>query len=399
MRPGTNGSPSACGGTKGGRNALPRYFALLPALLLIATGCGKDGVSGQQPATKPKLQFPVEVEVVQSRLTEFSIQAVGSVEAFEIVPVTARVSGVVEQVLFTEGDRVREHQALLKIEPERFALNVKSAEAQFEKSKAAAAEALAGLARRADIDKKNPGWVSPEELQDWETRVRTLQADSAAALATLELSRLNLRDAGVPAPVTGMLQSRTVRTGQYVQAGTVVATIVRRDPLLLRLEAPEKTARNIRSGQLVRFHVGDRNRMYEAKVIAVTESADPLTRMITITAQVTDSDREELRPGAFAEATIELGESAELPVIPQTAIRPSERGFLAYVIQDTVARERVLELGMRTADGMVEVRNGLTEGEKVVIRGAEALRDGAPVRIAKGQSEVKPADSARRADS
>ncbi len=57
-------------------------------------------------------------------------------------------------------------------------------------------------------------------------------------------------------------------------------------------------------------------------------------------------------------------------------MRPSERGFLAYVVEDDKAHERVLELGLRTADGMVEVREGLKPGERLVVRGAEALKDG-----------------------
>ena len=79
--------------------------------------------------------------------------------------------------------------------------------------------------------------------------------------------------------------------------------------------------------------------------------------------------------------TIPIGAPRNTPVIPQTAIRPSEKGFLAYTITDGVARQRVLTLGMRTADGQVEVKDGLQPGETLVIRGAEALRDGAKVKV------------------
>ena len=69
-------------------------------------------------------------------------------------------------------------------------------------------------------------------------------------------------------------------------------------------------------------------------------------------------------------------------MIPQTAVRPSERGFLAFVVEDGKAVERVLTLGLRTAGGLVEVRSGLAAGESLVVRGAEALRAGAAVRVA-----------------
>jgi multidrug efflux pump subunit AcrA (membrane-fusion protein) len=90
--------------------------------------------------------------------------------------------------------------------------------------------------------------------------------------------------------------------------------------------------------------------------------------------------KNELRPGAFAEVTVPVGESSGAPVIPQTAVRPSEKGFLAFVVENGAAVERVLELGLRTADGRVEVKSGVKPGESLVVRGAEALRDGVPVR-------------------
>ncbi len=72
------------------------------------------------------------------------------------------------------------------------------------------------------------------------------------------------------------------------------------------------------------------------------------------------------------------------PVIPQTAVRPSERGFLAFVVGGDEARGRELGPGMRTADGRGEVLDGAKVGELLVTRGAEALRDGAAVRVAEG---------------
>jgi multidrug efflux pump subunit AcrA (membrane-fusion protein) len=105
---------------------------------------------------------------------------------------------------------------------------------------------------------------------------------------------------------------------------------------------------------------------------------------------VTDPERAALRPGSFAEIRVPIGSSSGTPVIPQTAIRPSERGFLAFVVEDGTARERVVTLGLRTADGRVEVRSGLSAGEPLVVRGAEALRDGARVRVEASGTAAAP---------
>jgi multidrug efflux system membrane fusion protein len=358
------------------------------SLIAFLNGCSKGG--GAQVRSRGGAKYAVEIATVESRKVDFTVHAVGSVEAFETVPVTARIQGVVEKVRFREGDVVRACEPLVEVEPERYRLMMQSAEAQFEKSKASLREAQTGLARRIGIQEKNSGLVSPQEVEEWQTRVRTLQADSAYTLAALEQARLNQRDARIPAPVSGIIQNRSVNTGQYVKEGTIIGTLVRRDPLLLRFTVPEQDAQRLRTRMPVRFSVREDSTEYSAIITAITESADPMTRMVTVTAEVTDDNRAVLRPGAFVEVTVLLGESSVLPLVPQTSIRPSERGFLAFVVEDSTARERVLTLGMRSPEGLVEVRSGIRDGEKIVVRGAEALYDGAPVRVAK-VSDLSPA--------
>jgi membrane fusion protein (multidrug efflux system)/multidrug efflux system membrane fusion protein len=133
--------------------------------------------------------------------------------------------------------------------------------------------------------------------------------------------------------------------------------------------------------QAITLTVEGGTRPYRAVVRHVAAVADPTSRMVDVTAEIDDPDRAQLRPGGFAEVSVPVGASTEAPVVPETAVRPSEKGFLAFVVEGGVAKERVVELGLRTEDGMVEIKNGLAVGEQVVVRGAEALRDGASVRV------------------
>lgn len=363
-------------------------LALLTLLLTMA-GCSKEGTAeaagrgGPGGGARPRMAFPVEVQTVASRNVEYAVNTVGSVEAFEQVEVTSRVAGAVERVRFQEGGLVRAGDVLVEIEPERYRLAVRSAEANLQREIAARGEAEAGLARREAANAKNPGLIRGEEIETWRTKLSTAAAGVAQMQTAVEQARLNLRDALVTAPVSGTIQTRSVQTGQYVQVGTVLATLVRRDPLLLRLQVPETDAGRIRTGMPVRFTVGESNAPFTARITHVAASANTNSRMVPVTAEVTDPNRNALRPGAFAQIAIPIGGTAKAPVIPQTAIRPSERGFLAFVVDGKIARERVLTLGMRTAEGMVEVRNGLSPGDRLVVRGAEALRDGAEVSVGK----------------
>jgi len=364
------------------KNKTALILAAALALAFLSAACKKDGAASPAgPGQRGRMQFPVDVEQVAVRSLVYSVTAVGSVEAFEKVQVTARVSGAVDRVLFAEGEYGAAGQVLVEIETERYRLAVESAQASYEKSLASKADAEAGLKRRETVITQNPGLIPGEEVETWRTKVLTAASEVAQTKSALNQAQLNLRDAFVKAPISGVIQTRTVQTGQYVQTGTVLATLVRRDPLLLRFRVPERDAARIKPGQMASFRVREDGREFTAKVVHVAESADDVSRLVDITANIEDTSDRALRPGSFAEITVPVASAGEAPVIPVAAVRPSERGFLAYVVENDKAVERILTLGMRSADGRVEVLSGLRGGESLVVRGSEALSNGASVRI------------------
>ena len=367
------------------RRALVTTLALVA---LLGVACGKGG-GGDAPKAKRDISFPVETRAVESRRVEYSISAVGSVAAFEETQITARVAGVVEKVRFREGSSVKQGDVLVEVEPARYDIAVRSARAVFERARAARNEAARLLALRERL--QHDGLSSPEEVEQARARVATGDAELAQAQSALDLAQLNLRDAYVRTPADGTVQTRQVATGQYVQAGTVLATLVQREPLLLRFEVPEFEAAKLRRAMPVRFSVRGIDGEGRARLLNVAAKADERTRMVAVVGEI-EAPGAELRPGAFAEITVPVGSTRDAPVVPETAIRPSERGFLCYVVEDGVAKERVLTLGLRTTDGLIEVRSGLSPGEELVVHGSEALRDGASVRMAAAPSETAAAE-------
>jgi multidrug efflux system membrane fusion protein len=285
-----------------------------------------------------------------------------------------------------EGQSVKKGDVIAEIEPSRYSIAVRSAQAALDKAEAVRVEAHAASERRASVNEQSPGLLPAEQLDTAQVRARTATAEVGAARAALDQAELNLRDAYVKAPMNGVLQSRTVQTGQYVQPGTVLATLLRREPLLLRFNVPESDVEQLKPGMAARFTVRSDGNTYTGRISHVADAADPTSRMVRVTAEVSGKEAQALRPGTFATVKVPVSTAQGSPVIPQTAVRPSERGFLAFVVVDGKARERVLELGLRTEDGQVEVRQGLKSGEQLVVRGAEALKDGVGVRIAAGPS-------------
>src|SRR5690349_19427640 len=149
--------------------------------LLVAAGCSKEEAqakgSAGGPGGRKSMEFPVEVQPVESRRVEYTVSAVGSLDAFERVAVTARVAGAVERVMFSEGQLVQKGQTLVEVEPERYRLAVEAANATLEKALAAKAEAEAGYARRQAASAKNPGLIRGEEIETWRTKVMSTAAE------------------------------------------------------------------------------------------------------------------------------------------------------------------------------------------------------------------------------
>jgi membrane fusion protein (multidrug efflux system)/multidrug efflux system membrane fusion protein len=341
-------------------------------------GCSRNNATKEQQARRPgEMVFPVEVRPVAPHRVEYRVTAVGSIEAFENVQVTARVAGVLERLHFKEGDDVKEGALLAEIEPQRFQLALSSAQAALGSVQAAKAEAERELERAQKLAAE--GLSTGAELNTWQTKLATAQAQESAAKASVALAALNLRDARLRAPQKGSIQTRSVQTGQYVQPGTVIATLIRRDPLLLRFKVTEAEAGRLALGMSADFRVSGNTAEQHAKLTFIAGAAEPASRMVPVVAEIAENAA--LRPGAFAEVTVPIGVNDAALAVPETAIRPSERGFLAFVVDADVAHERILTLGLRTPDGLVEVVKGLTPGEALVVRGGEALKENAKVRV------------------
>lgn len=362
-------------------------------ITLVLVACGE---SASNEKKRPRLRFPVEAQPVAIQQVTYLVNAVGSVEAFETVRITARVAGRVSKVSFQEGESTTTERILVEIDPERFRLALAAAQAQLAKTEAMLIDANGSLARRESVNSENPGLVREEDLQAARARVATTIAERDLARAALQVAELDLADALVRSPVAGVLQTRPIQTGQYVQPGTELATLLRRDPLLVRCRIPQMDAARITTGQSLRFRVDERGKEYTAKITHLGAGADPTTRLVDLTAHVDDPDQASLIPGSFARVTIAV-QTQDAVVVPVAAIRPSERGFLAFVVRgsedDERAEERVVSLGLRTGDGQVEVRKGLNAGERLIVLGAEGLSDDARITV-----QRLPAPGAKAAD-
>jgi RND family efflux transporter MFP subunit len=372
-------------------------------------GCGKASSDSNLKKAKTinKLEYPVEVAPLELRQVTYTVIAPGSIEAFQQVQITARVAGAVDRVAFVEGQTVKQGDVLVTIETERYQVAVDQQKAALARAVATEKSAEAELARRQQAVAEHPGLVAGGEIAQYETSVATGKADVSAAQQAVRVAQLNLRDAFVRAPFAGVIQSRTVQAGQYLQAGAVLATLLQREPLILRFGVSEQDAPRLKAGMTANMVLRESPRTYTAKIILVAESADPTTRLVPVTAKVDETEHKYwLRPGAFCEVNVPVGDARKAIVVPSLAVQPTATGNVVYVADEkNVAHLKHVALGMYTPDGGVEITQGLAVGELLVVQGFEALSEGAPVKVtshttlqaaqaaAAGKASASPASS------
>jgi multidrug efflux system membrane fusion protein len=352
-------------------------FALVAAAL--ASGCGGSGDGAAARPQRPALRVRVAPVAVQDVV--YQIKSLGQIEARDMVQVTAEVDGGVSDVRFREGDRVGPGTVLLRIDPERYRLEAERAQAVLEQSRAEQDRAEADLKRREALAQND--LLSVEELTRSRGENARLGASVDVAKAALGIAKQNLRRSEVRPQVPGIINTRTVDTGQFVRAGTVLATIVDASRLRLRFRVSEAESLHATVGGTVTFRVAPLGpRDFTARIYHVGKIADTTTRQVEVLAWVDSMG--ELKPGFFAEVTLAGEERKNALVVPEGAIQASEQGFVTYVVEDGRAKLRPIQQGLRTGTGVVEILSGLKPGETVVTEGSDRLADGIPVEIVPG---------------
>jgi len=372
----------------------------LAFVLVVLASCGRsDGApKGGAP---PKRKARVALETVREREIVAEIEAVGSVEAREVIRIAARVSGVVDRADFLEGDSVTPATVLAEIDIDRFELAEKRAAAEHARTKAAeqVAEVLYANRKRLQDEGRKQGkeWVTEEQMTGWYADLLKARAESARTEADLKLARKNLQDARVRPPLAGVIQKKNIGRGEYVKAETVVATVLDLSELHLRFSVTELESRRVTPESEVRFQLrGVPGRGFRARLFFIGQLIDETTRSVECKARVVrgpnrlaalslpfshsgwtfelPAPEERIRAGSFATVRVATEKRRGI-VIPERAVLPTEKGFVVFVAEGGRAYPRSVEIGLRTSEGL-EVTGSLRAGERVVVDGAAALRAG-----------------------
>jgi multidrug efflux pump subunit AcrA (membrane-fusion protein) len=209
--------------------------------------------------------------------------------------------------------------------------------------------------------------------------VQTARAAVDAAQAQVASARKAIADAVVVAPISGFVSDRPADIGEYVTPSSKIATLVRTNPLRMRIDIPEQAVSNIQVGQSVSVTVSTYpDRTFSGRVHHIAPSVTPNSRTLTVEAEVDNGDNL-LKPGQFATVRILLPQSDPAVLVPSRAVITEGGTSRVFVIKDGLAQQRIVQTGQTEGD-LVEIKSGVAADELVATSNVELLNDGMPVR-------------------
>jgi len=408
-------------------------LALLVVLLAVVVGliesCGgsKANVRKEESAATPKVVEVTTAAAIRRDLPEF-VEATGSLAGDQQTDVAPQTSGKVIEVGVDIGSAVRRGQMLVKLDDAELKLKVNQAQAQVEQAKAAVRQAeekiglrpgqsfdpsrvadVAGAKVAFELAEKNlkradklieSGDVSRSFYDDQRAKRDQLkeQYDSAVAQARqnyaavevartnvsnaeaqLALARKNLSYAVIPAPIDGFVSERTADLGEYVSPTQKVATIVRTNPLRVRIDIPEQAIPEVRVGQSVSATTSAwPDKSFSGHIARMAPSVTANSRTLTVEAEIENSSGA-LKPGQFATVRILQPRPVPAVLVPARAVLTEAGVSRVYVIKDGHAEQRLVQLGQTEGD-LIQLKSGVAADEKVATSNLEQLADGIPVR-------------------
>jgi membrane fusion protein (multidrug efflux system) len=238
-----------------------------------------------------------------------TVNATGELVSPVTSEVAVRTPGRVGKVFVDEGDQARRGQPLLSLETQYLALDLKRADAEVARAKAAAADAERDFKRKEDLVAK--GSVARAAYDRSQSNYQAAQAGVASAEADRDLARQKLADAVLHSPISGVVAERKTAAGERLGDNTVAFVLVQTSPLKLRFQLPERYLARVRRGQAVRANVDPYpGETFTGRVSVIGGVVDPQTRTVAVETEFPNADGR-LSPGLFARVEIDLGPSVE----------------------------------------------------------------------------------------
>jgi multidrug efflux system membrane fusion protein len=302
------------------------------------------------------------------------------------VTVHPQINGPLVKIAFTEGQMVKAGDLLVLIDPRPYQAAVDQADGQLKHDQALLANAKVDLERYKTLLAQNS--VSD---QTYATQVATVAQDEATVAtdrASLEVAKLNLEYCRITSPVAGLVGLRQVDIGNLMQANSsTIVVVTQMQPMSVLFTVPEDSLSDVlqrlRGGQKLSVEAYDRsltNKIASGTLSNSDNEIDTTTGTLKLRAMF-DNSKFELFPSQFVNVRLLLDTVHDAIVVPGAAMQQGASGSYVYVVKaDNTASMRAVTTGPSSGD-LVSITKGLAVGERVVVDGADQLRDGAHVAV------------------
>jgi membrane fusion protein (multidrug efflux system) len=366
--------------------------AVVVAAVAASTTAAVTPSAAQEPVPA------VQVVRVEPRDVTPTVEFVGRVEAVRRADLRARVTAILEEQNFVDGDRVRAGDVLFVLEQAPFEAAVLEAEADLQAARASAENAELQLARAEQLVANNN--IPQATVDERRADARIANAAVAQAEAALTQARITLGYTEIATPIDGRVGRAMVKVGNLVGPETgVLATVVQQDPvyvtfgvaerelLAFRRRAQEREQEWRESTIVLRLRFGDGSLYGETGTLDFVDvQVDRQTDTVTVRGTFPNPD-ELLVDGQFVEVLAARAEPETALLVPMSVVQVDQQGSFVLVVdeQDEVAIERVVTGAQIGRDVVVE--GGLEEGDRVIVEGLMKVRPGMGVRPAAAGGE------------
>lgn len=357
---------------------ISKPVAAVAALALVGAGYFLWPKAGGTNAAGPGAGAAALVEVApiaRGRIVE-TREAVGSLRAFESVLLTAKGTGTVEKISFVEGGMVKAGDELLRLDVAERRADLEAARAAISTARAQRAEL--GIKYDRAMALRRSGTVSEATISDLSAQLKTIDTNIVAAEARERSANARLEDLILRAPFTGRVGLRLVSLGAQVDSKTTVTTLDDLSRMRLDFSVPETDLGRVKVDAPVKAQAAAfPGRDFGGVVSVIDTRIDPVTRAVKVTALLPNPDGV-LRPGMFLTVRLSTAIRENAVLAPEEAIIAEGPRQVAYVVKEGKVDRRVVTIGQRT-EGAVEIVKGLDEGETLIVRGIQRIRNGMPV--------------------
>jgi membrane fusion protein, multidrug efflux system len=379
-----------------------RWRWIVPIVLVAIGGLVAERIrtiETKPPSRVPPANVPVVAAIAVLRDVPVYLNGLGTVTPFNTVTVKTRVDGQLDRVTFREGQFVHKGDLLAEIDPRPFQVQLDQAKGQLARDEAQLQNAKVTLTRYQLLWSEDS--VARQDLDAQAATVGQLEGAVTSDNAAIASAQLNLTYSHIHTPISGRVGLRQVDPGNMVHAadtnGIVVVTEL--DPIAVLFTLPEDTLptvlARIRGGVILPAEAYDRQgrtRLATGHVLTLDNRIDPTTGTFRVKATFANADSI-LFPDQFVNIRLLANTLQKQVVVPSVAVQRGAQGPFVYTIDDTrTARLRQVKTGITNGD-LTVIAAGLAAGDRVVLEGADRLRDGMHVDI-RTQDARPPAKAA-----